>query len=76
LVPKGEAVKRDVSLTLRSLREAGVAPERICGLLAASLGLVAPGEEATPRDLVPLFAWEKVPREEWRIPEPLGLIQE
>ena len=70
--PQGEKLsKRDEALTLRSLREAGVRAERVAGLFGASLGLVEAGEECAPRDLIPRFAWELVPREEWRIPSPL-----
>jgi glutamyl-tRNA synthetase len=70
--PQGEKLsKRDEAQTLRSLREAGVAAERVAGLLGASLGLVEWGEECAPRDLIPRFRWDLVPREEWRIPSPL-----
>jgi glutamyl-tRNA synthetase len=70
--PEGEKLsKRDGALSLRSMREEGIAAETICGLLGASLGLLPAGEECVPRDLLPSFAWELVPREEWRLPSPL-----
>lgn len=73
--PEGEKLsKRDGALTLRSLRESGVRPERVAGLLGASLGLLPAGEECAPRDLVPIFAWERVPRGEWRLPATLPLV--
>jgi glutamyl-tRNA synthetase len=61
--------KRDEGLTLRSLREAGVAPDRIVGALAHSLRLVEEPAPISPRALVPRFAWDGIPREPWRLPE-------
>lgn len=48
--------KRDKSLTLASLRESGVAPERLLGLLAAMAGWIDRPEPVELRELVPLFA--------------------
>ena len=61
--------KRDQGLTLRSLREAGVAAETLAGWLAWSLGLLERPEPCPPADLVPLFAWERIRREEVRLPQ-------
>ena len=44
--------KRSGSLTLAELRAAGVAPERLSGLLAHSLGLLPAPEEISPQDLL------------------------
>ncbi|MBW8879373.1 MAG: tRNA glutamyl-Q(34) synthetase GluQRS [Acidobacteria bacterium] len=67
---RGEKLsKRDQGLTLRSLREAGASPERITGYLAHSLGLLDRPEPCQPADLVPLFAWEKIGRADWALPE-------
>jgi glutamyl-tRNA synthetase len=63
--------KRDRGLALRSLREAGVAPETLAGWLGWSLGLLDRPEPCRPADLVPLFAWERIRREEVRLPEGL-----
>lgn len=61
--------KRDQGLTLRSLREAGRSPEEVVGELAASLGLIDKAEPCRPFDLLRDFAWEKIPREPWVLPE-------
>ncbi|HXU44663.1 MAG TPA: tRNA glutamyl-Q(34) synthetase GluQRS [Thermoanaerobaculia bacterium] len=63
--------KRERGLALRSLRERGVAHEAVAGLLASSLGLIDRPEPCRPRDLVPLFSWDKIPRQEWRLPAEL-----
>ena len=60
--------KRDEALTLRSLREAGVAPEAITGALAHSLGLLERAEPVVARALVPHFRWDRIAREPWRLP--------
>lgn len=44
--------KRFGSTTVLALREAGESAQRIVGLLAASVGLVDPGEALMPRDLL------------------------
>jgi glutamyl-tRNA synthetase len=61
--------KRDQGFTLRSLREAGVSPEAVTGYLAHSLGLLDRPEPCRPADLVPGFAWERIGRADWRLPE-------
>jgi len=67
--------KRDRGLTLRGLREAGVAPEVVTGYLAHSLGLIDRPEPCRPADLLPGFAWEKIGRADWVLPEDLaGLL--
>ena len=69
---RGEKLsKRDRGLTLRSLREAGVAPEAVAGYLAHSLGLLDRPEPCRPADLVPVFAWERIGRGDWVLPEDL-----
>ncbi len=47
--------KRDKSLTLASLREGGVAPERLLGLLASMAGWIDRPEPVEVRELIPLF---------------------
>ena len=61
--------KRDAGLTLRSLREAGMHPKELAGYLGWSLGLLDRAEPCTVAELVPRFAWEKIRRETWVLPE-------
>jgi glutamyl-tRNA synthetase len=60
--------KRDGGLALRALREAGMPADALAGWLGWSLGLLDRPEPCRPADLVPLFAWERVRREEVRAP--------
>jgi len=60
--------KRDAGLTLRSLREAGVAAEELAGWMGWSLGLLERPEPCPAAELVPRFAWEKIGRETWVLP--------
>jgi glutamyl-tRNA synthetase len=64
--------KRDQGLTLKSLRDAGVRPEALVGYLAFSLGLLDRSEPCRPADLVPGFVWDRIGREDWRLPEDLA----
>jgi glutamyl-tRNA synthetase len=71
---RGEKLsKRDQGLTLRSLREAGASPEAVAGYLAHSLGLIGRAEPCRPVDLVPMFAWERIGRADWTLPEDLAV---
>jgi glutamyl-tRNA synthetase len=54
--------KRKGSLTLASLKERGVKPQRVVGLLAFSLGLLEKPEEAVPRDLLNGYNLQKYDR--------------
>ncbi|HSK74899.1 MAG TPA: tRNA glutamyl-Q(34) synthetase GluQRS [Thermoanaerobaculia bacterium] len=63
--------KRDQGITLRSLRDAGVRPEALLGYLAFSLGLLDRPEPCRPEELVSVFAWDRIGREDWRLPEDL-----
>lgn len=59
VAPDGRRLsKRDRDLDLGVIRERGVRPERIIGALAATVGLVDPGEELRADDLVGLFSWD------------------
>lgn len=73
---RGEKLsKRDRGVTLRSLREAGVHPEAFVGYLAWSLGLLDRPEPCRPAELIPAFSWERIRREDWRLPEdPAGVL--
>ena len=59
--------KRDESLTIRSLRTAGITPHAFVGYLGYSLGLLPEATPCTPADLVPLFDWRRIPRTPWRL---------
>ena len=66
---RGEKLsKRDEGLTLRALRQAAVTPERLVGYLAFSLGLLDRPEGCRPADLVPLFDWREIRRQDWVLP--------
>lgn len=58
--------KRDRATAVRDLRERGVAPEQLIGLLGYSLGLLSEPGLCSARDLVPAFAWERVELNPWR----------
>jgi glutamyl-tRNA synthetase len=60
----GKLSKRDQGITLRSLREAGVPSEALVG----SLGLLDRPEPCRPAELIPAFSWERIRREDWRLP--------
>jgi glutamyl-tRNA synthetase len=51
--------KRKGSLTLSSLKDQGVNPEQLVGLLAFSLGLLEELREVKPRDLLSVYSLEK-----------------
>jgi glutamyl-tRNA synthetase len=55
--------KRHGDTRLSALREADVRPEMLLGLLARSCGWIAAIEPITPRDLIPMFLLETIPRE-------------
>jgi glutamyl-tRNA synthetase len=55
--------KRHGDTRLSSLRAAGVRPEMLVGLLAWSCGWISAIEPRTPRQLLPLFRLETIPRE-------------
>ena len=52
--------KRDRDLDLGSLRERGVRPERVVGVLAAAVGLIEGACDVSASELVPLFSWEAI----------------
>ena len=65
--------KRDEATAVRALREAGLPPERLVGVLGWSLGLRAEPTPCAPGELVAGFAWSRVAREPWRFdPAVLG----
>ena len=56
--------KRDLSMDLGILKERHVSPQKIIGLLAHLAGLIPEPTPTLPRDLLPFFSWQKVPRED------------
>ena len=56
--------KRDKSLDLDYLREKHISPDEIVGKLAFWAGILPAPTLAKPQDLLPLFSWEKVPKED------------
>lgn len=59
--------KRHQSLSLRALREAGVRAEAIVGLLGCLAGMWPQGRAAHPQELVPHFAWARLPAQDVRV---------
>ena len=55
--------KRHGDTRVATFRELGVRPEKLVGLLAGWSGLVPPGTECLPSDLVASFDWQLVSRE-------------
>ena len=61
VAPDGRRLsKRDRDLDLGVLRERGVRPERVVGVLAGALGLAEKGWEGAAAELVGAFSWERV----------------
>ena len=58
--------KRERDLDLGALRERYAAPELV-GRIAGLLG-IGDGSPAAPRDLVSIFSWDKIPREDVIVP--------
>ena len=59
--------KRDGSIKLSMLREQGVDPRKIIGLLARSCGLSERLEPLWPDDWVERFSFKAIPSEAWRL---------
>lgn len=61
LGPGGKRLaKRDGAIAVADQREAGLSAPRLVGELAASLGLLSPGTEARPEELIELWAPERL----------------
>ncbi len=64
LAPDGRRLaKRDQDLELGRLQERCTAPELV-GRLAFAANLIDRPQAISPRELLPLFSWEKLPRED------------
>ena len=64
--------KRDGVTSLAGILGRGYSPRDVVGALACLAGLLPEPAPAAPEELLPLFAWEKLPRED--IPLPPGLF--
>lgn len=72
LAPDGRRLsKRDRDVSLDALKERGFSGEDIVGRLAFLAGLLDMPRPVTPNELIPLFDWEKVPKEDIPLPEAL-----
>lgn len=72
LAPDGRRLsKRDRDVSLEALEEKGLTGSEIVGRLAFLAGLLDRPEAAQPQDLLPVFAWDKVPREDVCLPQGL-----
>ncbi len=68
LAPDGRRLaKRDRDLELGQLQEKYTA-QSLVGLLACAANLMDRPESITPRELLPLFSWEKLPKENIEAP--------
>lgn len=80
LGPDGRRLsKRDRADSLDALREQGLSAEEIIGRLAFLAGFLDRPEPASPKELIPIFSWDKVPKEDvrWEIRnEKLGMRNE
>lgn len=63
--------KREKDLDIGALRAYGLSAAEIVGRTAYLAGLLSHPEPAMPRDLLPLFSWEKVPKENLFLPDGL-----
>lgn len=69
LAPDGRRLsKRDRDVSLEALEEKGLTGPEIVGRLAFLAGLLDRPEAARPQDLLPVFAWDKVPWEDVCLP--------
>lgn len=64
--------KRDGDTSLAGILGRGYSPRDVVGALACLAGLLPEPAPAAPEELLPLFAWEKLPKED--IPLPPGLF--
>jgi glutamyl-tRNA synthetase len=76
--PQGARLaKRDQSIKLATLREDGVDPRRVVGLLAGSLGGSETVVASSPRDWIDRFDPVQLPRDMWTVrPEVLAQLAE
>ena len=56
--------KRDGDLDLGAIRASGASPQSVIGRLAFYVGLIDREEPVSPSELIPLFSWGKVQKED------------
>ena len=56
--------KRDGDMDLGAIRASGLSPERVIGRLAFAAGLIDREEPVTAAELLPLFGWAKLQKED------------
>lgn len=61
---RARLAKRHHSLSLRSLRASGIKASQIIGLLGFWAGCLEHIEEASAKELIPLFSWDKLGKED------------
>jgi glutamyl-tRNA synthetase len=61
--------KRNGATAIAELRDQGMKPEQIVGVLGASLGLVAHGTTLSARELLPFFSLDRLSRAPFRFDE-------
>ncbi len=59
--------KREADLTLASMRDDGVKAEQIVGWLAYAAGLIDRCEPISARELIPLFSYDRLPKNDIQI---------
>lgn len=68
LAPDGRRLsKRDADLDLSRLR-LHFSSQELVGMLAQLCGLTESGRPVSPQELIPLFSWDKVKKEDIRLP--------
>lgn len=55
--------KRDGDMDLGALRASGISPQSLTGRLAFLAGIIDREEALSPRELLPLFSWDKIRKE-------------
>src|SRR5699024_2169029 len=72
LAPDGRRLsKRDRDVSLEALEEKEYTGPEIVGKLAFLAGLLDRPEAVTPQELLPVFSWDKVPKEDVCLPQGL-----
>ena len=62
--------KRNGDLCMLELRKTHT-PQELCGKLAYLAGLLPAPESVSPKDLIGIFSWDKVPTENILLPQGL-----
>ena len=74
LAPDGRRLsKRDMDTDIGAFRKKDKRPERLIGALAYHAGVIDRPEPMTARDLIPLFSWDKINKDDIRVDPALFL---